>query len=209
MSDLDVSFTWSIVKTSYNHCNCFWVIKFLLKLLTFFVKIAQNWWKWPKRLWQYFPEDHRYDCNCFRSLSYTPRATSHPNIIAVNRILQNPPLIFSQQLPFLAFLGRFWHIRHPISKFSQHLLTKNSENVFHAIKSPHPKYHVIIITSSKKIRFWKSRGWRTPFEITTFIFLFFVLFFVGEFIIMYKFWLVEIFEYKFSVLMNHNIKSTL
>ena len=107
MSDLDVSFTWSIVKTSYNHCNCFWLIKFLLKLLTFFVKIAQNWWKWPKRLCQYFPEDHRYDCNCFRRLLYTPRATSHPNIIAVNRILQKPPSLLVNSCLFWHFWGDF------------------------------------------------------------------------------------------------------
>ena len=49
------------------------------------------------------------------------------------------------------------------------LLTKNLENVCHALKSPHPKYHVIIITRSRKIRFWRSCGWGTPFEITTFI----------------------------------------
>ena len=125
----------------------FWLIKYLLKLLTFLVKIAQKWWKWPKRLCQYFPEDYTYDCNCFPRLFYTSWATSHPNIMAVNMILQTP-LDFSQQLPFLAFLGRFWHIKHKISKFSQHLLTKNLENVCHALNSPHPKYHVIIMTRS-------------------------------------------------------------
>ena len=125
----------------------FWLIKYLLKLLTFLVKIAQKWWKWPKRSCQYFPEDYRYDCNCFPRLFYTPWATFHPNIMAVKQILQ-PPLDFSQQLPFLAFFGRFWHIRHQISNFRQHLLTKNLENVCHALKSPHPKYHAFIITRS-------------------------------------------------------------
>ena len=74
----------------------FWIMKCLLKSLTFIVKNSQNWWKWPKRFCQYFPGDHRYDCNCFRRLLYTPWATSHPNIMAVNRILQTP-LAFTQQ----------------------------------------------------------------------------------------------------------------
>ena len=127
----------------------FWLIKYLLKLVTFLVKIAQKWWKWPKRLCQYFLEDYRYDCNCFPRLFYTRWATSHPSIMAVNMILQNPPLILVNSCLFLAFFGRFWHIKHQISKFSQRLLTKNLENVCHALKSPHPKYHVNIITHKK------------------------------------------------------------
>ena len=127
----------------------FWLIKYLLKLVTFLVKIAPKWWKWPKRLCQYFPEDYRYDCNCFPRLFYTPWANSHPNIMAVNKILQNLPLVLVNSCLFWRFfLGRFWHIRHQISEFSQHLLTKSLENVYYALKSPHPKYHIIIITGT-------------------------------------------------------------
>ena len=74
----------------------FWFMKCWLKLLIFIVKIAQNWWKWPKLFCQYFPVDHTYDYTWFRRLLYTPWATSHPNIMAVNRILQTP-LAFTQQ----------------------------------------------------------------------------------------------------------------
>ena len=100
----------------------FWLTKYLLKLLTFLVKIAQKWWKWPKRLCQYFPDDYKYDCNCFPRLFCTPWATSHPNIMAVNKILQTPPLILVNSCLLWRFFGRFWHIRHEISKFSQHLV---------------------------------------------------------------------------------------
>ena len=85
----------------------FWLIKYLLELLTFLVKIAQKWWKCPKRLCQYFPEDYRYDCNCFPRLFYTRWGTSHPNIMAVNMILQKPPLILVNSCLFWRFLGDF------------------------------------------------------------------------------------------------------
>ena len=85
----------------------FWLMKWLLKLLTFMVKNAQNWWKWPKRFCQYFPGDHRYDCNCFRRLLYTPWATSDPNIMAVNRILQKPPWLLLNSCLFWHFWGVF------------------------------------------------------------------------------------------------------
>ena len=84
----------------------FWLMKCLLKLLTFIVKNAQNWWKWPKRFYQYFPGDHRYGCNCFCRLLYTPWATSHPNIMAVNRILQPPPGFY----PTVAFFSIFGEV---------------------------------------------------------------------------------------------------
>ena len=100
MSHLDVSFKWSIVKTLNKCCNCFLAYKMLTKITYLF---CQNWWKWPKRLCQYFPGDHRYDCNCFRRFLYTPWTTSHPNIMAVNRILQNPPGFYST----VAFFGIF------------------------------------------------------------------------------------------------------
>ena len=85
----------------------FWLIKCLLKLLILSVKNAQNWWKWPKRLCQYFPEDHRYDCNCFRRLLYTPWTTSHSNIMAVNKILQTPPWFLVHSCLFWHFWGDF------------------------------------------------------------------------------------------------------
>ena len=127
----------------------FWLIKYLLKLLTFLVKIAQKWWKWPKRLCQYFPEDYRYDCNCFPRLFYTPWTTSHPNIMAVNMILQNPPLVLVNSCLFWRFLCDF---EISDTKYQNLvnivLLTKNLKNVCDALKSPHLKYHVIIITRS-------------------------------------------------------------
>ena len=84
----------------------FWLIKYLVILVTFLVQIAQKWWKWPKRLCQYFPDDYRYDCNCFPRLFYTPWATSHPNIMAVNKILQKPLILVNSCL-FWRFLGAF------------------------------------------------------------------------------------------------------
>ena len=153
------------MKTSNNYCNFFLCIRCLIRLPIY---IGQNCWKLMK-MTKMLTGDHRYDCNCFRRLLYTPWVTSHPNIIAVNRILQKIPWFLVNSCLFWHFWEN-WHIRHPISKFSQHPLTKNSENVLHALKSPHTKYHVIIITSSKKIQFWRSCGWRTPFEITTTVF---------------------------------------
>ena len=85
----------------------FWLMKWLLKLLTFMVKNAQNWWKWPKRFYQYFPRNHRYGCNCFCRLLYTPWATSHPNIMAVNKILQKPPWLLLNSCLFWHFWGDF------------------------------------------------------------------------------------------------------
>ena len=138
--------------------------------------MAQNWWKWPKRLCQYFPEDHKYDCNCFRRLLYTPWATSHPNIMAVNRILQNPPWFLVNSCLFWHFWGDFDISDIQYQNLVNTCWPKNSENVFHAPKSPHPKYYVIIITGSKKIQFWRSHGSRSPFEIITFNFQLFNLF---------------------------------
>ena len=42
MSDLNVSFAWSIVKTPYNRWNCFLAYKMPIKITYFFVKIPQN-----------------------------------------------------------------------------------------------------------------------------------------------------------------------
>ena len=90
-----------------------------------------------------------------------------------NQHITKIPLLFRQQLPFWTFLVHFWHIGHPISKFRQHVLTKNLGSLPHTLKYTHPKYYVIIIPRSIKIQFWRVRGWRAPFEITTFIYLFF------------------------------------
>ena len=77
----------------------------------------------------------------------------NPNIMAVNRILH--PLVFTQQFPFWHFWGDFdlLDVQYQNLVNTNILLTKNLEDVFHALKSPHPKYHVNIITGSKKIEF--------------------------------------------------------
>ena len=59
-------------------------------------------------------------------------------------------LVFSQQLPLLTLFGRCDildnHIQYE-NLDNTVMLARNLENVFHALKSPHPKFHVIIITS--------------------------------------------------------------
>ena len=96
----------------------FVLIKYLLKLVTFFVKIAQNWWKWPKRLCQYFLGDHRYDCNCFRGFLCTSLATSHSHIMAVNRILQKSPCVLVNSCLFWHFWGDFWQVAKSSKKMN-------------------------------------------------------------------------------------------
>ena len=70
-------------------------------------------------------------------------------------------MVFSQKLPLLAFFRAIWQIGRTILKFRQHyFVDKNAKNIFHALKSFHPKYYVIIIAGSKKTQFWRSHGWR-------------------------------------------------
>ena len=78
----------------------FWLIKYLLKLVTFLVNIAQKWWKWTKRLCQYFPEDHKYGWNCFSRLFYTPWANLKQDIA-------EPPLVLVNSCLFWRFWGDF------------------------------------------------------------------------------------------------------
>ena len=60
-------------------------------------------------------------------------------------------MVFSQKLPLLAFFRAIWQIGRTILKFRQHyFVDKNAKNIFHALKSFHPKYYVIIIAGSKK-----------------------------------------------------------
>ena len=40
MNDLDVSFTWIIVKTSYDHCNLVLAYKMLIEITYLFCQIA-------------------------------------------------------------------------------------------------------------------------------------------------------------------------
>ena len=54
MSDLDVAFTWSIVKTSYNYCNCFLAYKMLTKITYIFCQNCSKLVKMTKTLMPIF-----------------------------------------------------------------------------------------------------------------------------------------------------------
>ena len=78
------------------------------------------------------------------------------------------PHLLGQQLPFWRFLTSFLPTEASISIFSQHLLTKILENVFHALKLPQSKYHLIWTPRSKENQFQRSLFRGRPFEISTF-----------------------------------------
>ena len=78
------------------------------------------------------------------------------------------PHLLGQQLPFWRFLTSFWTTKASIAIFSQHLLTKILENVFHALKLPQSKYHLIWTPRSKENQFQRSLFRGRPFEISTF-----------------------------------------
>ena len=54
MGDLDVSFAWSIVKTSYNHWNCFLAYKMPIKITYFFYQNSSKFMKMTKTLMSIF-----------------------------------------------------------------------------------------------------------------------------------------------------------
>ena len=54
MSDLDVSFTWNIVKTSYKHCNFVLAYKMLIEITYFFGENCSKLMKMTKTLMSIF-----------------------------------------------------------------------------------------------------------------------------------------------------------
>ena len=54
MSDLDVSFTWSIVKASYNHYKCFLAYEMLIKITYLFCQNSSKLMKMTKTLMSIF-----------------------------------------------------------------------------------------------------------------------------------------------------------
>ena len=75
---------------------------------------------------------------------------------------------------FSCFLSYFWgHFYIEGSKsgiFSQQMLTKISENVFHILNSSHLKYHVNTTNRSWKNSFFTPLAHKVPLENLTFIF---------------------------------------
>ena len=127
----------------------FWLIKYLLKLIIFWSKLLKNDEN----------DQNAYVNICqktidmiviFSQVVLYPLGHFSPKYHGCKHDITEPPLDFSQQLPFLAFLGAILTYQTQNIKIQSTpvLLTKNLENVCHALKSPHPKYHVIIITRS-------------------------------------------------------------
>ena len=107
-------------------------------------------------LHEYFQENCRYVSDCFRRLKYTYWAASHPNIMTPRPIQQKGPTFLGNCCPFSHFLTHFLPLQVSISIFSQHLLTRILENLFHALKVTQSKYHLIWTPRSKKIQFQSS-----------------------------------------------------
>ena len=121
----------------------------------------------------YFQEDCRYDSDCFRRLIYTHWTTSHPNIMTPRPIQQKRPTFQVNSCLFDNFDEFFTYIDLNINiQSTPVLLTKILENVFHALKLPQSKYHLIWTPRSKENQFQRSLFRGRPFEISTFIYNF-------------------------------------